>query len=205
MLKNQSGQLESIKQGKFLFDHIWIHDYTAVDKVFNKYNLYGWNLLGKDAWGPFFVDLAAARPDLGLKPEDPTACAEWFKPMNKHWSQSVKREEILRHIKPLPPKTVTKVTRIFTASKDGWHSIRFRRFCHNKGPTLSLIRSSENFLSAGFTSRSWLPFLFGEHTYTRDSSAMVFALTNELQVFKTNYPIQAVRVEYSTWSGGPCF
>ena len=38
-LKKQSEQLESFKQGQFLFDHIRICDYTAVEQLFEKYNL----------------------------------------------------------------------------------------------------------------------------------------------------------------------
>ena len=39
MLKKQSEQLESFKQGKFLFNQIRICDYTAVEQLFEKYNL----------------------------------------------------------------------------------------------------------------------------------------------------------------------
>ena len=80
------------------------------------------------------------------------------------------------------------MTRIFTGSKDGWKTKDFHRLCDMKGPTLTLIRSSEKFLSAGFTSRSWKSF--GGSIW--DSSAMVFALTNNFQVFKPNLPEFAV-------------
>ena len=40
-------------------------------------------------------------------------------------------------------REVTKVTLIFTASKDGWRTKQFHRHCDNRGPTLCLIKSSE--------------------------------------------------------------
>ena len=86
-------------------------------------------------------------------------------------------------------RKVTKVTRIFTASKDGWRAKDFHAFCDNKGPTLCLIRSSENFLAGGFTSKPWTS---ANYVYVEDASAMVFALTNDLQVFKPGKPKKAV-------------
>lgn len=84
---------------------------------------------------------------------------------------------------------VKKVTRIFTASTDGWRANDFRKHCANKGPTLCLVRSSQNYLAAAFTSISW--YLLTDE-YIEDPSAMVFALTNDLQVFKTENPERAV-------------
>ena len=88
-------------------------------------------------------------------------------------------------------REVTKVTRIYTASLDGWKPEDFHHHCNERGPTLSLIRSSENYLAAGFTSKSWISS-FSPFESVSDSSAMVFALTNELQVFKTKNPKDAV-------------
>jgi len=82
----------------------------------------------------------------------------------------------------------TKVIRIFKASIDGWDSRSFHRHCNGKGPTLCLIRTDDNYLAAGFTSVSWS----SKSKHVEDSSAMVFALTNELQAFKMNNPIYAV-------------
>ena len=87
-------------------------------------------------------------------------------------------------------REVTKVTRIYTASIDGWKPKDFHRHCDRRGPTLSLIRSVHNYLAAGFTSISWSSDKDGKDV--EDSSAMVFALTNELQAFKSNNPKQAV-------------
>ena len=101
-----------------------------------------------------------------------------------------------------------RVTRIFTASKDGWKPEDFHRHCDGRGPTLCLIRSSDNYLGAGFTSISWSSPKESECNEgedgvdVEDPSAMVFALTNDPQVFKTKNPEQAV---YHTRNSGPCW
>jgi len=86
-------------------------------------------------------------------------------------------------------REVTKVIRIFTASFDGWWAEDFHRHCDGMGPTLCLIRTIDNYLAAGFTSVSWS----SESMTVEDPSAMMFALTNEMQAFKTNNPTKAVR------------
>ena len=95
-------------------------------------------------------------------------------------------------------REVTKVTRIYTASIDGWRPHDFHRLCNRRGATVCLIRSSENYLAAGFTSKSWS----SDFTHVEDSSAMVFALTNDLQVFKPSNPKEAV---IHITDCGPCF
>ena len=85
---------------------------------------------------------------------------------------------------------VKKVTRIFTASIDGCEAEDFHRHCDERGPTLCLIRSSNNYLAAGFTSIAWTSPIPRYNVF--DASATVFALTDTLQVFKTNNPKMAV-------------
>ena len=105
-------------------------------------------------------------------------------------------------------KEVTKVQRIFRASEDGWDPKDFHRHCDRKGPTLCLIRSDptnysddseatvsqiqsdKRYLAAGFTSKPWTSDEDGVNV--EDASAMLFALTKELQVFKPGNPKEAV-------------
>ena len=54
---------------------------------------------------------------------------------------------------------------------------------------MCLIRTSDNSLAAGFTSASWDS---PRGTSVFDASAMVFALTDTLQVYKTKNPKSAV-------------
>lgn len=74
-------------------------------------------------------------------------------------------------------KEVTQVKLLYRASLNGWKSEDFHRFCDLKGPTLSLYRSSKNYLAGGFTSKSWTSP--SKEKEVEDSSAMVFALTND--------------------------
>ena len=89
---------------------------------------------------------------------------------------------------------VTEATLIFRATRDGWDAEDFHRLCDDRGPTLCLVQSEEDYMSAGFTSIAWS----SDGTAVEDASAIVFALTNTLQVFKTNNPKQAVR-HHSDW------
>ena len=84
---------------------------------------------------------------------------------------------------------VKKLSLLFRASENGWDVVDFHKYCDGKGPTLSLLRCKDAYLAAGFTSKSWQST---DGTNVEDSSAMVFALTNDLQVFKPNNPKNAV-------------
>ena len=83
---------------------------------------------------------------------------------------------------------VTEVTPIFRASRDGWSASDFHRLCDDQGPTLCLVQSEQDFMSAGFTSKAWS----SELTDVFDASACVFALTGTLQVYNTKNPKFAV-------------
>jgi len=94
---------------------------------------------------------------------------------------------------------VTEAISIFRASRDGWHADDFHRLCDDRGATLCLVQSDENYMSAGFTSIAWASP--EKATDVEDASACVFALTDKMQVFKTNNPEQAVwhRRDYGPW------
>ena len=128
---------------------------------------------------------------------------EWY-PRNIDWKaiwqslkdqsgqlESIKKAKFLfENIRIDGEREVTQVTRIYTASIDGWSTIVFHELCDGKGPTLCLIRSSDEYLAAGFTSIAWAS---PEDGYSvEDASASVFALTDTLQVFKTKNPKKAV-------------
>jgi len=86
-------------------------------------------------------------------------------------------------------KKVSKVTKIFTASRDGWHARDFHEHCDKKGPTLCLIRTNFGYLAAGFTNECWDLDDDSDDDYIveddpHDPRAMLFALTKELRVFR---------------------
>ena len=45
--------------------------------------------------------------------------------------------------------------RIYSASSDGWGSEDFHRCCDRKGPTLVVVRTTEDFIVGGFTTAEW--------------------------------------------------
>ena len=92
---------------------------------------------------------------------------------------------------------VNEAIHIFRASRDGWSGVDFHRLCDGQGPTLCLVQSEEDYMSAGFTSKAWTsPKKCPD---VEDASACVFALTGTLQVFKTKNPKEAVR--HHRWYG----
>ena len=89
---------------------------------------------------------------------------------------------------------VKEVTSIFRATRDGWTTGDFHRLCDNRGPTLCLLQTNKDYMSAGFTSIAWST----NNTNVEDASAMVFALTDKLQAFKTKNPEKAVYYHMGT-------
>ena len=114
----------------------------------------------------------------------------WLKSQSGQLETSQQGQFLFEHIRIDGEREVTKVTRIFTASRDSWNAEAFYLRCNGKGPTLCLIRSSHNYLAAGFTSIAWKST---DGTNVEDASACVFALTDKMQVFKPKNPKEAVR------------
>ena len=85
---------------------------------------------------------------------------------------------------------VKELTHIFRATRDGWGADDFHRLCDDRGATLCLLQTEQDFMSAGFTSKAWASP--EKDTNVKDASACVFALTDKIQVFKTKNPERAV-------------
>jgi len=67
---------------------------------------------------------------------------------------------------------------IYRASQDGFGASNFHLKCDNKGPTLSVIKSQNDYIFGGFTSISWN----SNGSYLIDSSAWIFSLVNQQKV-----------------------
>ena len=115
----------------------------------------------------------------------------------KSWSQI---KLLFDNIRLFGDIEVSSVRKIYTASEDGWMARDFHRHCDDQGATVSVIRTSDDCLAAAFTSISWT----SRYQVVNDPNAMVFALTNELelQAFKANNPVKAV---YHDSDRGPVF
>ena len=56
-------------------------------------------------------------------------------------------------IPDLKPTSVFNL--LYRGSKDGWAASNFHRLCDNKGPTVTLVKSSAGRVCGGFTTLSW--------------------------------------------------
>jgi hypothetical protein len=75
---------------------------------------------------------------------------------------------------------------IYKASRDGFHANVFHNRCDNKGPTMTIIRSNNNYLFGGYTSVAWTSI----NRYNNDPNAFLFTLTNPHNIPPTKYPVQ---------------
>ncbi|CAF1288690.1 unnamed protein product [Rotaria sp. Silwood1] len=93
---------------------------------------------------------------------------------------------------------------IYKASRDGFDSNAFHSRCNNKGPTITIIQSTGNYLFGGYTSVSWT----SDGSYKNDSTAFLFTLINPYNIAPTKYlinPTQAGHAVYHHNSYGPTF
>ena len=66
-----------------------------------------------------------------------------------------KQNYIINWIKEKTKKDMIKFDLIFTMSKNGNKCDDFHRYCDNKGPTLTLIKTTKNQIFGGFTPLNW--------------------------------------------------
>ena len=89
---------------------------------------------------------------------------------------------------------------IYKATRDGGTGKNFHSHCDNKGPTLTLINSTNGYIFGGFISISWE----GPENWTyksNDDSAFIFSINNKIK-----YPIQdKSSVIYNQINYGPDF
>jgi len=92
---------------------------------------------------------------------------------------------------------------LFRASRDGFSSARFHSFCNNKGPTVTLIRTSKGYFLGAYTSISWTG---GKGKYERADESFIFSLNNQTkhEIFQKNeFAIYQNDKEGPVFGGGP--
>lgn len=98
------------------------------------------------------------------------------------------------------PNKEIHYTQIYKATKDGGTGNDFHRCCDNKKPTLTLIKTTNNYIFGGYISISWE----GPSNWTykgNDDSAFIFSVNNKLK-----FPIQnKEKVIYNQKDYGPDF
>ena len=78
-------------------------------------------------------------------------------------------------------------TLIYKASRDGFDPNAFHTRCDNQGATMTVIRSTNNYLFGGYASTVWTS---KTATYGNDSHAFLFTLTNPHNIPPTKYLVK---------------
>ncbi|CAF4653295.1 unnamed protein product [Rotaria socialis] len=74
---------------------------------------------------------------------------------------------------------------IYKATRDGFDANTFHARCNNKGPTITIIQSNNNFLFGGYTAIPWT----SDGSDKKDTTAFLFTLTNPHNIPPTKYLI----------------
>ncbi|CAF0858914.1 unnamed protein product [Rotaria sp. Silwood1] len=88
-------------------------------------------------------------------------------------------------------KTNQRWKLIYKASHDGFDANAFHFCCNNKGPTMTIIQSSNNYLFGGYTSIPWT----SNDSYADDSTTFLFTLINPHNIPPTKYFIRPDHTE----------
>ncbi|CAM4841955.1 unnamed protein product [Rotaria magnacalcarata] len=94
---------------------------------------------------------------------------------------------------------------IYRGSRDGFDSNAFHTRCDNQGSTMTVVRSTNNYLFGGYASVGWTS-AYG--AYINDPRAFLFTLTNPHNIQPTKYLVKPDKVanalQYSN-DYGPIF
>ncbi|CAF3999523.1 unnamed protein product [Rotaria sp. Silwood1] len=93
---------------------------------------------------------------------------------------------------------------IYKASRDGFDANTFHSRCNNKGSTMTIIQSNNNYLFGGYTAIAWT----SNGSYASDTRAFLFTLTNPHNIPPTKYlinPSQTGNAVYHHSGYGPTF
>ena len=91
-------------------------------------------------------------------------------------------------------------TLIYKASWDGFDGAAFHRRCDNQGPTMTIIRSNNNYLFGGYTAIPWT----SNHAWKQDTTAFLFTLTNPHPIPPTKYLIDAAKSNHAVYHHATC-
>ncbi|KAJ5071660.1 pep-cterm sorting domain-containing protein [Anaeramoeba ignava] len=105
----------------------------------------------------------------------------------------------------------------YSTKKDGFDCKKWHDICDNKGKTLIIIKTKDNYIFGGFTSIGFIndkskwreKDRSKEYGYIPDSNAFIFSLRNDKNDRKPEkFSIQKGKEQYAIWSYstyGPCF
>ncbi|CAF3335863.1 unnamed protein product [Rotaria socialis] len=87
---------------------------------------------------------------------------------------------------------------IYKATRDGFDANTFHSRCNNKGPTITIIQSNNNYLFGGYTAIPWA----SESAFKTDTTAFLFTLTNPNNLPPTKYLINLAKQVYAVYHYG---
>ena len=87
---------------------------------------------------------------------------------------------------------------LWKGSRDGFAASKFHSNCDGKGPTLTVIQSTDGVIFGGYTSLSWN----GNNSYYQDNAAFIYSITKGYKVSKQNNTDYSI---YCYSSLGPLF
>ena len=93
---------------------------------------------------------------------------------------------------------------IYKASRDGSDAAAFHTRCNNQGPTMTIMKSSNNHLFGGYTAISWT----SDTDWKQDTTAFLFTLTNPHEISATKYSIDTAKDAHGVFHhahSGPWF
>ena len=86
-----------------------------------------------------------------------------------------KQEAIVNWIKQKINKNNIDFKKIFTMSLNGSSCNDFHKYCDNKGPTLTIIKTTNNKIFGGFTPLNWENSGNGENKYDKSNQTFLFS------------------------------
>ncbi|CAM4842959.1 unnamed protein product, partial [Rotaria magnacalcarata] len=101
-------------------------------------------------------------------------------------------------------KTNQRWELIYKATRDGFDANAFHSRCNDKGPTITIIKSNNNYLFGGYTAIPWASDGLGKN----DTTAFLFTFTNPHSIPPTKYLIdssKATNAVYHQIGIGPTF
>ena len=87
---------------------------------------------------------------------------------------------------------------LWKGSRDGFTASKFHSNCDGKGPTLTVVQSTDGVIFGGFTSYSWC----GDGNYHEDKTAFIYSITKGYKCGKQNNTDRSICC-YSSY--GPLF
>ena len=111
-----------------------------------------------------------------------------------------KQEAIINWIKQKINKKNIDFKKIFTMSLNGSSCNDFHKYCDNKGPTITIIKTTNNKIFGGFTPLNWENS--GGNKYNKSNQTFIFSLDLMKKFDVINAKKEAI---YCTKNNGPYF